>query len=433
MAEIHFGIQRPSDYAAGDLTLQIRNVVAGKPGSIVLGEKVVPALDLLPFPSDGLEFVAIDVRDLGIYLGVGNQFAITWTREPYTGTGGKELIFYCTNGPVGDPNGVYLNGEAFYSEGQLSDWTPFDSWMDFRFRTFVIAGNEAPTADAGNDQSIREGDTVILDGSGSFDDNTATSDLLFNWSFATLPAGSAAVLTGANTQNPTFIADLAAATYELQLTVTDAEGISSLPDTVIVSADNLAPNADAGPDQLVLVGSQALLDGTQSTDPEMDPLTYSWTLEAQPLGSTAILSSATSSLATLTPDVPGLYEISLDVSDFIGPGTPATVFIIATTAADFAQSKILEADSLLSSLPPSQVTTKGNQNALSNFLDQAVIALQSGDTEEAIQKLEKAIARTDGCELRGSADGNGPGRDWVIACSAQIAIYDLLQEALGVL
>jgi hypothetical protein len=45
----------------------------------------------------------------------------------------------------------------------------------------------------------------------------------------------------------------------------------------------------------------------------------------------------------------------------------------------------------------------------------------------------QAIERTDGCVLRASPDGNGSGRDWVIDCAAQAALYEKLTAALDAL
>ena len=80
-----------------------------------------------------------------------------------------------------------------------------------------------------------------------------------------------------------------------------------------------------------------------------------------------------------------------------------------------------------------QVTTKGNKVALLNFLIQAVRAIQLDNLPKAIDKFEKSIARTDGCVLRGSPDGNGLDRDWIIDCEAQPEVYNLLNEALNAL
>ena len=54
---------------------------------------------------------------------------------------------------------------------------------------------------------------------------------------------------------------------------------------------NLAPLANAGPDQNIYLGQTATLSGAASSDPEGAALTYTWALDAKPAGSTATLSS----------------------------------------------------------------------------------------------------------------------------------------------
>jgi hypothetical protein len=82
-------------------------------------------------------------------------------------------------------------------------------------------------------------------------------------------------------------------------------------------------------------------------------------------------------------------------------------------------------------LTPAQVTTKGNCIAFQNFLTQAIAAIQRNDLDQARMKLREAIERTDGCSLNGAPDGNGPGRDWIIDCTAQQTIYAALTAALS--
>jgi len=62
-----------------------------------------------------------------------------------------------------------------------------------------------------------------------------------------------------------------------------------------------------------------------------------------------------------------------------------------------------------------------------------VLPIQDGDIPVAIDKLEKALIRTDGCVLRGSPDGNGPERDWITDCTAQMETYAVLSAALDAL
>jgi hypothetical protein len=307
------------------------------------------------------------------------------------------------------------------------------TWIDdVEIEIDGIVVNEAPTAVAGDDQAVRAGDTVFLDGSASFDDNTASSTLQYAWSFSSTPSGSTATLLNDDTATPSFFIDLPG-TYVADLVVTDEEGLSSEVDQVLVSSSNLAPTADAGDDQLVIVGTTATLDGSGSSDPELDALSFAWSLGQTPAGSLAALAGAASATPTLVPDLEGVYEVVLTVSDAIGPGLPDSVYVTATTAEAYAEMMIVDASTLVSGLPPSSVTTQGNQNALTNFLAQAVVGLQSGDLAEAIDKLQKLIARTDGCALNGTPDGNGPGRDWITSCADQAPVYDALTSALAAL
>ena len=134
--------------------------------------------------------------------------------------------------------------------------------------------NAAPTAYAGIDQTVELGEAVILDGSGSSDDSTASSELQYDWSFADLPPGSAATLSNANTSTPTFVADVVGA-YRVQLVVTDSGGLSSEPDFLEVSTTAAPERMDFAP-----VPEVALLQGRSETVQlgifQLDPLNR-WT------------------------------------------------------------------------------------------------------------------------------------------------------------
>jgi hypothetical protein len=289
--------------------------------------------------------------------------------------------------------------------------------------------NAKPTADAGPDQSIHAGNTVTLDGSASFDDNTPSEDLGYAWSFFSIPDGSSAVLLESDTPMPMFEADRPG-TYQVQLIVTDDGGLDSDPDEVLISSENIAPTADAGEHFGGITGQIAHFDGTASTDPDGDLLQFTWGLSQTPPGSGALLSGADTPTPWLTPDREGTYVAELVVSDGFEPSDPDSVTLTVITGADFAETKTMEALSTLGDLPPGAVTNRGNQRALSNFLSQAINALQIEDLEEARHKLVQAISRTDGCVLDGAPHGPGPSRDWITNCEPQLLIYSLLQEAL---
>ena len=87
------------------------------------------------------------------------------------------------------------------------------------------------------------------------------------------------------------------------------------------SPGNEAPIANAGITQNVSLGfvggvasKLVTLDGTGSTDPNNNPLTFAWTL-TKPAGSAAVLSSATAPKPTFTADMVGTYTATLLVKD----------------------------------------------------------------------------------------------------------------------
>lgn len=295
--------------------------------------------------------------------------------------------------------------------------------------------NQPPTAVPGAGAPIHVGNSVNLNGGASFDDNTGSASLQYNWSFFAVPAGNTATLADANTATPSFVPNVVG-DYVVQLVVTDngAPALSSAPAFVTFSSFNQAPTAVAtATPALPLVGHVVSLDGAASSDPEHDSLAFSWAVTSRPAGSVAAIINPTQAVASFTPDLPGAYEVSLVVSDFLGAGTPASVSIVATTAAAFAEGQTAAASAIVAALPSGSVTNAGNQNALGGFFTNAMKQLQKGNVAQAIAQLNQAIERTDGYPLRGSLDASGPGRDWITNSGTQLTVYDLLNAALGAL
>ncbi|HEX7120193.1 MAG TPA: PKD domain-containing protein [Longimicrobiales bacterium] len=94
--------------------------------------------------------------------------------------------------------------------------------------------------------------------------------------------------------------------------------------------ENDAPIADAGGDQEVVVGATVTLDGSGSSDPDGDAITYAWSLVSTPSGSAATLSGATASAPSFVADVAGTYTVELSVSD----GAASDADTVSVTAAD---------------------------------------------------------------------------------------------------
>jgi hypothetical protein len=176
----------------------------------------------------------------------------------------------------------------------------------------AASGNAPPVADAGPDQVVPRGSLVQLDGSGSADPGGGA--LTYQWTLITRPAGSTAALSDPTIVNPTFTADRPG-TYVAQLVVNDVLA-SSGTDSVQITTANQAPIADAGPEQTGITPSSIVaLNGSASSDPDDDPITYSWTFLFRPAGSAAALTGANTVAPTFVADLPGAYRIRLVVSD----------------------------------------------------------------------------------------------------------------------
>lgn len=94
------------------------------------------------------------------------------------------------------------------------------------------ASNVAPVANAGTLQNVTVGTVVTLNGGASSDANN--DPLTYSWTLTSVPAFSAATLSGASTVAPTFTADMAG-TYVASLTVNDGK-VNSTSATVNINA-----------------------------------------------------------------------------------------------------------------------------------------------------------------------------------------------------
>lgn len=203
-----------------------------------------------------------------------------------------------------------------------------------------------------------------------------TESFTYSWSFAAVPAGSVATLTSPTSATTGFVPDVAG-TYTVRLVVTDSEGHSSSPaqasvtvaaastcgtqtpvallasftagpciDPANCSTATITPSIASGPRRIPpnysiqLNGHGSVqLDGSKSFDPDNlspcfagQPLSYLWSLLVAPLGSQATWSigsgSTTSMVApTFNPDLLGIYEVELIVSDGTHTSTPLIIQI----------------------------------------------------------------------------------------------------------
>ncbi|NNG03294.1 MAG: hypothetical protein HKM95_04250, partial [Inquilinus sp.] len=205
--------------------------------------------------------------------------------------------------------------------------------------------NTTPVAEAGPAQSAPQYSPVILDGSASADADY--DPLSYRWAVAAVegdeldddddgggvdlsdPTAVSPILTfgGGDDDDGGLDDDDGGMGFAVvQLTVNDGVA-DSATDTVVISTGNSRPAADAGFDQAVLPGAVVHLDGSGSSDADLDPLAYRWSLIARPAGSVAGLSDPTAAAPSFTLDAVGLYVAQLIVDDGKLASRPDTVVV----------------------------------------------------------------------------------------------------------
>jgi hypothetical protein len=188
--------------------------------------------------------------------------------------------------------------------------------------------NHVPTADAGEDQTVKAGDPVTLDGSGSSDPEG--SPLSYQWSQVEGP--EMVILEDASAAQAQFDAT-AAGLYRFQLIVNDGE-LASVPDSTIInveSAGNRAPTASIMVTDPFRVGDWVSLDGSGSSDADRDLLAYSW---SQTGGPQVLLEFGDRTTAGFYAVNEGTLAFELVVHDGESQSIPASVDVQVLAALD---------------------------------------------------------------------------------------------------
>ena len=193
----------------------------------------------------------------------------------------------------------------------------------------IVCNGNPPIAMAGPDQVITlPTDSIALDGSASSDPDGTISEWL--WKKISGPA-SFTMMNPAVSK--TSVKNLVAGTYQFELIVKDDKGLSA-KDTMQVIVDAVAipkhpPVANAGNDTTITLPANTVnLDGSKSTDPDNNIISYAWTYIAGPL--TFSISNANAVQTQVTKLVEGIYQFELKVTDAEGLYDKDTVLVTVT-------------------------------------------------------------------------------------------------------
>ena len=213
---------------------------------------------------------------------------------PYVGIGSAALTFQLT---VTDDRGAQSSDTCIVNV----------SWV-----------NKAPTADAGGDQQVPELSTVVLDGSRSSDPDDGIAS--YDWKQID---GPAVELVSADSEQANFLAPqvgFEGAALTFQLTVTDVGGLKATDTCVVnVSWVNEPPVADAGADQNARPGDVIVLDGSGSSDPDDDIVSFHWTQTGGPPVSISDTTAVSPTIEIPLDMQPGsVLTFKLTVSDLGG-------------------------------------------------------------------------------------------------------------------
>ena len=189
----------------------------------------------------------------------------------------------------------------------------------------ITVDNVAPqNVDAGEDDTVDEGDAVNL--SGTFTDPGSADTHTYLWQVS---ADNGQVIADGTGQTFGFTPH-DNGIYTVTFTVTDDDG-GATSDTVTITVDNVAPqNVDAGEDDTVDEGDAVNLSGTYTDPGSADSHTYLWQVSAD---NGQVIADGTGQTFGFTPHDNGIYTVTFTVTDDDGGATSDTVTITVDNVA----------------------------------------------------------------------------------------------------
>ncbi|WP_129649561.1 PKD domain-containing protein [Peristeroidobacter agariperforans] len=206
--------------------------------------------------------------------------------------------------------------------------------------TILASGQVNAGTGSGADFTASVGSELSISGGTSTDAEGDT--LSFAWTLTSKPAQSTLQLPATSTASISLTPDVQG-TYQLNLRVSDSRGAytdrpiallvnntAPVPAVLISAIYSVTPVTR--PPQAISIGAVIVLNGSNTTDPDGDPVTTSWQLVERPAGSTAAL-TIDGPVARFVADIAGRYQILARGQDPIGAYSEAVYVLDATNNA----------------------------------------------------------------------------------------------------
>ncbi|MDD5194778.1 MAG: C25 family cysteine peptidase, partial [Candidatus Omnitrophica bacterium] len=255
--------------------------------------------------------------------------------------------------------GNYTNVHFEVSDGNLTDSENI---------TITINNvNRAPVLAAIGNKSINENSTLSFSISATDADNDSLT-----YSATGLPSGATFNASAKSfSWTPTYTQ---AGNHSVTFNASDVELSDSEAITITVANTNRAPIANAGIDQSVNEGASVTLDGSSSSDPDNQTLTYSW---VQTAGPNVTLSSPTAAKPTFNaPSVSSATTLSFELT--ASDGALSSKDSVSITVNDTAPTYTLTINATNGTVaknpdqpsytPGTQVTLTANPNSGYRFV-----------------------------------------------------------------
>jgi len=256
--------------------------------------------------------------------------------------------------------------------------------------TVNSAQNTAPTADAGDNQSVTlPVNSVQLQGSGNDTDSSVVS---YQWKMI---SGPESFTIADSSSSITQVTGLVQGVYSFELTVTDDQGAvgKDVVQIVVNPASNTAPVADAGDNQSVTLPVNSVQLQGSGNDTDGSVISYQWKMISGPDSFT--IADSSSSITQVTGLVEGVYFFELTVTDDQGAVGKDVVQVVINPASNTAP--VADAgDNQSVTLPVNSVQLQGS----GNDADGSVVSYQwkmiSGPDSSTIADSSSSITQVTG-------------------------------------